>query len=154
MKIALVEDEQKLVRSLKRGLEQAGYVVDSFSNGTEAFEHLEVVHNDYDLAILDRMLPGKDGLQICDDLRQEGINLRIIMLTARGSLDDRVEGLGRGADDYMVKPFAMAELLARIRAVLSRPDSTVPQQLAVGDLTLDPSTRRIGRGGQEINLTT
>jgi DNA-binding response OmpR family regulator len=153
MRIMLVEDEVKLANTLKRKLEQTGYTVDWLDNGAEALARLEVSSEDYDLAILDRLLPGREGLEICTELRKQNIQLPVIILTALGSLGDRIEGLDGGADDYLVKPFPLAELLARVRSVLRRPPASLPPLLQVRDITLDPAAHQAWRGTRVLSLT-
>lgn len=153
MKILLVEDETKLARLIKHGLEQAGYTVDCLENGQEALDRLLLANDSYGLVILDRMLPGMDGLAVCHELRQQNVQVPIILLTALGNLDDRVAGLDMGADDYMVKPFAFSELLARIRTVLRRPTQALPAKLQVGNLMLDTAGRRAWANKRELALT-
>jgi DNA-binding response OmpR family regulator len=128
--------------------------VDCLFDGASGQRRIEIHHEDYDLVILDIMLPEKDGIEVCRDIRSQNINLPILMLTARDSTEDKITGLDSGADDYIVKPFAFKELLARIRALLRRPTSAVPPELKAGDLVLDSSTRRVYRGGKEIPLTS
>ena len=154
MRLLVVEDEEKLARTLQRGLEREGYAVDVLLDGREALARLQLNHEDYDLVLLDVMLPGVDGLRICRRLRAAGVALPILMLTARDATVDKVAGLDSGADDYLVKPFAFAELLARIRTLLRRPPQVLPPRLEVGDLALEPHTRLVTRGGREISLTT
>jgi len=154
MRLLVVEDEQKLARTLQRGLEREGYAVDVVLDGTQALARLAVDHEDYDLAVLDVMLPGVDGLSICRRLRAAGVALPILVLTARDATADKVAGLDSGADDYLVKPFAFEELLARIRTLLRRPPQVLPPRLQVGDLALEPLSRLVTRAGREITLTT
>ena len=151
MRILLVEDDRKAARLLARGLEEERFVVDVASTGAAGDEMAGV--NDYDVIVLDWLLPDKEGIDVCRDLRSRGVSTPILMLTARDSLEDRVIGLNTGADDYLVKPFGFAELLARIHALLRRSDITRPVVLKVADLTLDPSSHRVERGGLRINLT-
>lgn len=153
MRILIVEDERRLAEALKRGLGREGYAVDTLFTGEDAELELEADHEEYDLVILDVMLPGIDGVQVCRDLRAKRISIPILMLTARDSTRDKVLGMDSGADDYLVKPFAFEELLARIRMLLRRPPVLLPAQLAVGDLVLDPTQRRVTRGHKEIALT-
>ena len=152
MRVLVVEDEQKISAYLKRGLEEHGFAVDTAFTGREALEWAEAVN--FDLIILDRMLPELDGLAVCRELRQRGQQNPILMLTARDAIDDRVAGLDAGADDYLVKPFALKELLARLRALTRRaadaPRSTL---LQFADLTMDSTTRRVKRGETPIELT-
>jgi DNA-binding response OmpR family regulator len=152
VRILLVEDERKISAYVKRGLEEQRYAVDVAYTGREALDWAETVS--FDLIILDIMLPEMDGIQVCQALRRGGSRVPILMLTARDAIDDRVAGLDAGADDYLVKPFAMKELLARVRAMTRRaidaPKSTV---LEVADLALDTLTHYVARAGQAIKLT-
>lgn len=152
MRILLIEDNRRLHASLRRSLEEDGYAVDSCYDGEEGESF--ALSAPYDLIILDVMLPRKDGLQVCADLRLKKVRTPILMLTARDSIEDRVEGLDHGADDYLVKPFAMQELRARMRALLRRdlPEKTTYLQIA--DLTLDPVNHQVERAGHEISLTS
>lgn len=152
MRILLVEDNRRLNQSLKQSLSEDGYAVDSAFNGPDGEEM--ALMTPFDAIILDVMLPGKDGMAVCRDLRQQHVNTPILMLTARDTVDDRVEGLDSGADDYLVKPFALIELRARLRALLRRDSPERSSVLKILDLTLDPATHRVERGGQEIELTT
>ncbi|HEX2911222.1 MAG TPA: two-component system response regulator RppA [Chloroflexia bacterium] len=151
MRILLVEDNRRLNLSLKTSLIEEGYAVDSAFDGPEALDLAEVTP--YDSLILDVMLPGMDGLEVCRTLRLRGVKTPILMLTARDSVDDRVRGLDSGADDYLVKPFAMTELLARLRALLRREASNKSGLLEVADLSVDPATHFVERAGQDIKLT-
>ncbi|PYM05530.1 MAG: DNA-binding response regulator [Candidatus Rokuibacteriota bacterium] len=144
MRILLIEDDQKAARLLAKGLQEEGFVVDVAPTGEDGEEKATV--NEYDLIMLDWLLPGKDGLAVCRALRACGSSTAILMLTARDSVADRVSGLSTGADDYLTKPFAFAELLARSRVAQ-------PAVLRVADLTLDPATRRVTRGGVPVTLT-
>lgn len=152
MRLLLAEDDLKLAGALLQGLQENGYAVDHSADGNEALELLWM--EPYDLAILDWMLPGKSGLDICHSIRREGSRVPVLMLTARDAVEDRVKGLDSGADDYLVKPFALQELLARLRALLRRkePDSREPT-LSVGSLTLDPRTREAFDGDTPLALT-
>ncbi|MHB1390090.1 MAG: two-component system response regulator RppA [Thermoleophilia bacterium] len=154
MRILIVEDEIKLARALKQGLEQENYVVDCIYDGEAGQNRIALSHDRYDLLILDVMLPKISGIDVCAKVRKENVTLPILMLTARDTIDDRVLGLDAGADDYLVKPFDFKELLARIRALLRRPSTSLPPVLKIRDIELDPSTRKASRGGQEIPLTT
>ena len=151
MHILVVEDEPRLSRYLKRGLEEAGYAVDLVHNGRDGLHWALTMP--FDLIVLDIMLPEMDGIEVCRELRTRDIQTPILMLTARDGVDDRVTGLDVGADDYLVKPFAFQELLARLRALARRgaeqPKST---QLQVGDLLLDTATHHVERGGALIEL--
>jgi DNA-binding response OmpR family regulator len=151
MRILLVEDDRKAARLLCRGLQEEGFVVDVAHSGEDADETAAV--KDYDAIVLDWLLPGKDGLAVCRELRARGVSTPILMLTARDALDDRVRGLNSGADDYLTKPFAFAELLARLHAILRRSDLIRPLVLAVADLTLDPASHRVTRAGVPVSLT-
>ena len=152
MRVLIVEDNHRLNSSLRMSLTEDGYAVDSAFTGTEGQELAEVTT--YDAIILDIMLPGKDGLAVCRDLRKQRNNTPIIMLTARDTVEDRVLGLDSGADDYLVKPFALSELRARLRALLRREASDKSGILKIGDLTLNPATHRVERAGEEVELTT
>jgi DNA-binding response OmpR family regulator len=151
MRILLIEDDRKAARLLARGLQEEGFVVDVVHTAEEGDEEAFVL--DYDLIVLDWMLPGKDGLTLCRDLRQRGCKTPVLMLTARDALRDRVTGLNSGADDYLTKPFAFDELLARVRALLRRSEITRPVVLQVADLSLDPLSQRVVRGGAVLELT-
>ena len=137
MRILLVEDEEDLGKALQRSLKQEKYVVDWVQDGGEAWNYLTSSEVDYVLAIVDWMLPSLSGLEICKRLRSQGNSLPVLMLTAKDQLEDRVMGLDSGADDYLVKPFGMVELMARLRALLRRPTQVQPQILQVGNLILD-----------------
>ena len=151
MRLLLIEDDPKTARLLSRGLTEEGFVVDIAPTGEDGQEKASV--GEYDAIVLDWLLPGKEGLAVCRELRASGVFTPILMLTARDSLADRVSGLGTGADDYLTKPFAFAELLARIQALLRRARTAQPAVLRVADLTLDPATRQVTRGGAPITLT-
>ena len=152
MRMLLIEDDRKAAKLLAKGLQEEGFVVDVAATGEAGEEQAAV--NEYDVIVLDWLLPGKDGLAVCQALRARDLTTPILMLTARGSLADRVNGLTTGADDYLSKPFAFAELLARIRALLRRSRLARPAVLRVTDLTLDPASRRVTRGGERIGLTS
>jgi DNA-binding response OmpR family regulator len=152
MRILVVDDDRRLCAVIRRGLLEEAYAVDLAYDGEEG-EYLAEV-NPYDLIILDIMLPNKDGIQVCHDLRAKKINIPILMLTAKDTVEDRVRGLDTGADDYLVKPFAFNELLARVRALLRREGMSKSPDLRVGDLTLNTLTRQIWRGQRPIELTT
>lgn len=151
MRILVVEDNRRLSAALKLSLVDAGYAVDTAFDGLEAEAYAESAP--YDAIILDVMLPEKDGYQVCRTLRQRGMNAPILMLTARDAVEDRVRGLDGGADDYLVKPFALSELLARLRALLRRESTDKTGVLEVGDLRLNPATRYVERGGRSVELT-
>jgi two-component system copper resistance phosphate regulon response regulator CusR len=149
MRILVVEDEKRIADFLGRGLESAGYAVDLAGDGASA---LELVHvTDYDLIVLDLMLPDTDGLTLLEKIRNRKSSPPVLILSARGGLEDRVKGLELGADDYLVKPFAFVELLARVRALLRR-GQPAPEKLQTGDLCLDSVRRRVSRGGENIEL--
>jgi two-component system, OmpR family, response regulator len=154
MRIIVVEDAVKLALALKRGLEGEGYAVDTVHDGLTARKRILARNGQYDLLVLDVMLPGLDGLALCRDLRARGVTTPVLMLTARDTTGDKVAGLDSGADDYLVKPFAFAELLARIRTLLRRPARTLATELRVGDLVLDPAARSVRRGDRQVELTT
>jgi DNA-binding response OmpR family regulator len=154
MRLLVVEDVEKLARTLKRGLEKEGYAVDTLADGRAAQTRLRSRHDEYDLVVLDVMLPGLDGFAICRDMRERGVTVPVLMLTARDTTDDKVTGLDSGADDYLVKPFAFEELLARVRTLLRRPRTALPATLTAGDLVLDPAAHVVRRGGREVELTT
>ncbi len=151
MRILVVEDNRRLNHSLKLSLMDDGYAVDAAFDGQEGQEFAELTP--YDAIILDVMLPVKDGLAVCRALRQQHINTPVIMLTARDAVEDRVQGLDSGADDYLIKPFAIDELRARLRALLRRDAPARSGQIEVGDLTIDPATHRVKRSGHAIELT-
>lgn len=151
--ILLVEDDPRITRFVKRGLEAEGHSVTAADNGADGLELARV--NDYAIAILDRMLPELDGIQLCQLIRSERRPCMILMLTAKDSLNDKVEGLRAGADDYLTKPFAFDRLLARLEALLRRGSFQAPSEpeMRVADLVLDPATRKARRGDREITLT-
>ena len=151
MRILLVEDDRKGARILSSGLEEEGFTVDLAADGSEAEAALGTV--DYDLVILDWLLPGKQGIEVCRDLRRRDASTPVLMLTALDAVEDRIEGLDTGADDYLTKPYAFWELLARIRALLRRSKNARRPLLEVADLTLDPVTHEVTRGGRVIDLT-
>jgi two-component system copper resistance phosphate regulon response regulator CusR len=149
MRILVVEDEKRIADFLCRGLQGAGYAVDAAPNGATALDHIHSA--DYDLVVLDLMLPDMDGLQVLEKVRNRKVGPPVLILSARGGLDDRVKGLEQGADDYLVKPFAFVELLARVRALLRR-GQPAPEKLQVADLTLDCIRRKVLRGTDTIDL--
>lgn len=153
MRILIIEDEEKLAQSLKKGLEKEGYAVDYVMDGIAGERRIVMSHKDYDLAIVDLMLPGKDGFEICRSVREQKITLPLLVLTARDATDDKVAALDAGADDYLVKPFSFEELLARVRALLRRPEQSLPSELIVHDLHLNTTTRKVHRKDKEIDLT-
>ena len=151
MRILIVEDDSTLAQFLRKGLQEERYIIDLAVDGQEGL--LRARATPYDLIILDIRLPKLDGLLVCRKLRAEGITIPILLLTARQSADDKVEGLDTGADDYLTKPFAYPELLARIRALLRRSSPPQPTRLRVADLELDPVSHKVWRAGKEITLT-
>ena len=151
MRVLLIEDDVTIARLLKEGLEDESYAVDVANDGSEGYR--TAVADDYDVIILDIMLPGMNGYEVCRALRNDGNKTPILMLTARDTERDIVEGLDTGADDYLAKPFSFDVLLARIRALLRRPNEKLEEILQVGDLKLDPSSKKVTRASQEINLT-
>ena len=153
MRILVIEDEEKLAQSIKKGLETNGYAVDYILDGAEGEERIILYYKDYDLVILDLMLPNRSGLEICEEMRRRGITTPVLILTAREAVEDKIAALDKGSDDYLVKPFSFDELLARIRSLLRRPTSILPSHITVRDLSLDPAKREVYRTGKKINLT-
>lgn len=152
MRILVVEDEHKIANAIRKGLQQESFAVDVVYDADDGLASARA--DEYDVIILDRMLPGElDGIGVCKALREEGNHTPILMLTAKGAIRDRVVGLDAGADDYLVKPFAFEELLARVRALLRRPQDSLGVTLEVGDLTLDTATYDVRRSGTIIELS-
>jgi DNA-binding response OmpR family regulator len=151
MRILVVEDEEKVASFIRKGLEQSAYTVDVASDGDTALTMAMLTP--YDAIVLDLMLPGKDGLQVVRELRAEGSAVPVLALTARGTLEDRVRGLDSGCDDYLAKPFAFTELLARLRALLRRGSVPLSTRLEYAGVSLDPATRAVTRDGRAIELT-
>jgi two-component system OmpR family response regulator len=151
MRLLLVEDDAKLARAVGRGLRHEGYAVDVVGDGDGALTQAAVW--DYDGIVLDVMLPNRDGFEVCRVLRERDCWAPILMLTARGQLDDRIRGLDVGADDYLIKPFDFGELLARLRALVRRAPAQRPVRLEVGDLVVDPATHEVARAGVPVALT-
>jgi two-component system OmpR family response regulator len=151
MRVLLVEDDEKLARAVARGLRHEGYAVDVSDDGDAALVQAAVWH--YDAIVLDVMLPQRDGLAVCATLRERGCWAPVLMVTARDQVPDRVRGLDAGADDYLGKPFAFDELLARLRALMRRVPAERPARLEVGDLVVDPATRAVTRAGSPVELT-
>lgn len=151
MRILVIEDEDKVASFIKRGLEEERYAVDVAPDGDEGLALAELAP--YDVIVLDLMLPGMDGFQILKRLRDDGVATPVLVLTARNAVDDKIRGLDLGADDYLTKPFAFAELLARVRALLRRGQPQASPILKIADLTLDPAARRVTRAEQRIELT-
>ena len=152
MRVLLIEDDVTIARLLKEGLEDESYAVDVVNDGSEGYR--TAVADDYDVIILDIMLPEMNGYEVCRALRNDGNKTPILMLTARDTERDVITGLDTGADDYLAKPFSFEVLLARLRALLRRPNQKLDEILRVADLTLDPSLRKVNRASQEISLTT
>jgi two-component system OmpR family response regulator len=152
MRVLIVEDQAKMASLIRRGLRQEGMAADVASEGEEAL--VKAGATEYDAIVLDVMLPGIDGFEVCRRLRGDGVWAPVLMLTARDGVEDRVAGLDSGADDYLIKPFSYAELLARLRALARRGPVERPTELTVGDLRLDPAGRRVWRGEQEVELST
>ncbi|MFA6301279.1 MAG: response regulator transcription factor [Candidatus Paceibacterota bacterium] len=153
MKILIVEDNTKLADNIKQGLMQEGYAVDVIEEGTAAERRILINRDEYDLVILDRMLPGKDGVSVCMTWRESGVTIPVLMLTALTTTEDKVIGLDAGADDYLAKPFAFKELLARIHALLRRPKQTFPDILIHKDININTTSREVTLKGKPISLT-
>jgi len=151
MKVLVIEDEHKIANSIKQGLEQEHYVVDVAYDGTAGYDLAS--SEPFDVIILDRLLPGLDGLRLCKQLREENIHTPILMLTAKVQVEDRVEGLNTGADDYLTKPFAFEELLARVKALGRRPKEVATTLMTVSDLTVDTATFEVKRSGERVQLS-
>jgi DNA-binding response OmpR family regulator len=151
VRLLVVEDDKRLADVMRRGLKQEGYTVEICVNGDDAI--LQASLNDYDALVLDIMLPGKDGLTVCRELRAKSVSTPVLMLTARDSLDDIVKGLEAGADDYLKKPFAFRELRARLQSLIRRASGQASSQLQVGDLVLDLATRELTVSGKAVVLT-
>jgi len=152
MRVLVVEDEARIARFVAKGLREQAYAVDVSVSGDDAIYKASI--SDYDAIILDVMIPGRDGFQVCSELRATGSAVPIIMLTARDRVQDRIDGLDSGADDYLTKPFAVAELLARLRALLRRGHIVRPETICIADLLIDTRARRVVRGGKDLSLTT
>ncbi len=151
MKILVVEDEVKMARAIRRGLEREGYAVDVAADGDQAL--FQATEYDYDAIVLDLMIPVRDGFEVCRELRARGRWAPVLILTAREAVEDRVRGLDAGADDYLVKPFAFDELLARLRSLLRRAPAERPAVLQVGDVVLDPASHSVTRASQPVDLS-
>src|SRR2546425_11513769 len=152
MRVLLVEDDPKMAALVRRGLTENGTATDVATDGEDALWMARA--HDYDAIVLDVMLPGRDGFSTCGALRDAGVWAPVLMLTARDAVEDRVAGLDAGADDYLTKPFSLAELRARLRALVRRGGGERPTVLEVGDLRLDPATRQVWRGETELQLST
>jgi DNA-binding response OmpR family regulator len=153
MKILIIEDNEKLAQSLKRGLEQEGFSADYLLDGETGQRRIEAKSDVYDVIILDVMLPLKDGISVCRDVRAKNISIPILMLTARDTVSDKVTGLNVGADDYLIKPFSFDELIARLHALMRRPQSNYTKELNISGIRLNPITRRVFKNEKEIKLT-
>jgi two-component system OmpR family response regulator len=151
MRVLVVEDEVKIARAIRRGLEHEGYATDVAATGQEAI--LQATEHEYDVVVLDVKIPAPDGFAVCRQMRARNRWAPVLMLTARDSVEDRIRGLDAGADDYLVKPFSFAELLARLRALLRRAPAERPTTLEVGDVTLDPSAHVVTRAGRPVELS-
>jgi two-component system OmpR family response regulator len=151
MRLLLVEDDEKLARSVCKGLRNAGYAVDAVGDGEGALFNTGVW--DYDAVVLDVMLPGPDGFEVCRMLRERDVWAPVLMLTARAAVEDRITGLDAGADDYLAKPFDFGELLARVRALIRRRPAERPARIEVGDLVVDPAGHQVTRAGKSVELT-
>ena len=153
MKVLLVEDEQKLADALSRGLAHEGHTVDSVADGKKALTRISLHRSDYDVVILDLMLPSMNGREVVKQVRAMNITVPILVLTGNSEADTKVELLLSGADDYMIKPFSFAELNARLKALLRRPNESLPERLKIADIELDPAQHRVTREGKEVPLT-
>lgn len=153
MKLLLVEDEPQIAELVKAGLEREGFAVDWVADGINAEKRIELYYREYDLVVLDLMLPGKNGIEICKQVRAKGIAIPILILTAKSYIDDKVSALEGGADDYLTKPFDFKELLSRIKALLRRPQEKVALELRCDGIVLNPGTRRVSLDGKELRLT-
>lgn len=151
MKVLVVEDEHKIANSIKQGLEQENFIVDVAYDGTTGFDL--AVSEEYDVIVLDRLLPEIEGVALVKKIRAKNIHTPVLFLTAKGQIEDRVEGLNAGADDYLAKPFAFSELLARVRALTRRPKNTIGSTLILEDLSLDVTTYEVKRNGKTIQLS-
>lgn len=151
MRILVVEDEHKIANALKKGLEQERFAVDVVYTGSAGYDL--ALTEEYDLLILDVLLPEMNGIEICRKLREQSLHTPVLLLTAKGQVGDKIVGLDAGADDYLTKPFVFEELLARIRALIRRPKSTITTKLSIDDLIVDTSNYQVTRSGKTINLT-
>lgn len=153
MRILLVEDDEGISSFIVKGLEEAAYAIDVAEDGEDALYQVSI--NEYDAIILDIMIPSKDGFEVCREIRQQGLEIPILMLTARDAVKDRIKGLDAGADDYLTKPFAYGELLARVRALLRRKEKQfLASKIKIGNLEVDTQSQSVWRNGKEISLTT
>lgn len=152
MRVLLAEDDQRITNFIARGLRENAYAVDTANDGEDALYQISI--NTYDIIILDVMMPKFDGLEVCRELRKNEIRTPVLMLTARDAVEDKIVGLDSGADDYLTKPFAFEELLARIRALLRRNIEIRPPKIKIADLEIDTTAQKVRRGGRDISLTT
>lgn len=153
MKILIIEDQENLAQLIKKGFEREGYAADYLTDGESGQKRIELHHRDYDVIVLDLMLPKRSGLEVCRDVRAVNVSTPILILTAKDSLEDKVALLDAGADDYLVKPFEFKEVLARVRALTRRPDNVLPTELYIKDLVLNPAMKTVFRGDKELKLT-
>ncbi len=153
MKVLVIEDNEKLAQSLKRGLEQEGFSVDYLLNGESGQRRIESKADAYNAVVLDIMLPQKDGLAVCRDLRAQNISIPILMLTAKDAIPDKITGLNVGADDYLVKPFSFDELVARLHVLMRRTRSVYTHELNLNNIRLNPLTRRVFKNDKEVKFT-
>ncbi|MFA5942465.1 MAG: response regulator transcription factor [Candidatus Paceibacterota bacterium] len=153
MKLLLIEDEPQIASLVKAGLEREGYAVDWVADGLNGEKRIELYHGEYDLVLLDLMLPGKNGIEICKSVRAKGISIPILILTAKSYIDDKVSALEGGADDYLTKPFDFKELLSRIKALLRRPKGKVDLELRCDTIVLNPGSRKVTLDGKEVKFT-
>ena len=153
MRILIVEDEEALAKIIKDSLETEGYAVDHLSDGQKALGRIQSTSQEYDLIMLDLMLPNKGGLEICQEMRKMNIDTPVLVLTVNDDLESKVSLFDAGADDYLVKPFEFKELFSRIRAITRRPKKTLSVELKVSDIVLNPATQKVSRAGKEIKLT-
>ncbi len=154
MRILIIEDQQKLANSIKKGLEKVGFAADTLYDGEAGLRRLEFDFKEYDLLILDIMLPGVDGVTICKFLRDKKINIPVIMLTAKDTLENKIQGLNIGADDYIVKPFEFDELVARVKALLRRPVRVMNFEIDLRGITFNAVSRKVQKNGKDIKLTS
>lgn len=153
MRILVVEDEEKLAKVMKEMLKREGYAVDHLTDGQKAQRRLQVSYNEYDLVVLDLMLPNKDGLEICKEIRQANISTPFLILTANNTLESKVSLLNSGADDYLAKPFEFGELFSRIRAITRRPKQVLHTELRISDIALNTATQKVAVAGKEVKFT-
>lgn len=153
MKLLLIEDEPQIANLVRAGLEREGYAIDWVADGLNGEKRIEIYHDEYDLVILDLMLPGKNGIEICRHVRSKGITIPILILTAKSYVDDKVAALDGGADDYLTKPFDFKELLSRIKTLLRRPKEKLDIELRCGEIVLNPGSRKVTLAGKEVKLT-